>query len=125
MTKNQVKCTLKESIEALGTLKLFIESVEMYPKKYGHRLRPYQLAEWNKRIERLHFQAEEEERSIIALLSLIEDDVHRSMLTDHYINGLSWTQISEKYCYSESNTYDIFGRCCAQIAQNAALSSKL
>lgn len=61
------------------------------------------------------------EELLKGMFALVSNDTHREMLTDYYINGLLWRQVSAKYHYSEFSIYNTKDRALQEIARKVKI----
>jgi hypothetical protein len=122
MTKKELKDYLNTSYNEIENLKLNIRSLEYYEQRtvafFPDYLRKEQtrkidgyISEDRKRLERRIGQ-------ITSWSNLIHNETHRQIFIDHYINGLKWSVIEDKYHYSRSRVFEINKKCCNEIARN-------
>lgn len=74
-------------------------------------------------VQRVRSYMEKEHRTIArhvatieAWSQLITKDTDRQLFIDHYINGLTWLELEDKYHYASSSIFRVNKKCCEQIA---------
>ena len=69
-----------------------------------------EVADIDVRIEQLKHQRMENEISTLEVITMLDDDKDRKVLTEYYVNKKSIKQISESMHYSVQHIYRIFRR---------------
>ena len=122
MTTQELQEHLNKLVYDIEGLRLVIDADQRYidhllSQEFEIDVRPYvrhaqSYMEKDRRTMSRHLA------TIEAWSQLITKDTNRQIYIDHYMNGLTWHDIEEKYHYSTSMVFHINKTCCDQIAQN-------
>jgi len=119
MTNQELKDYLKNAYFEIESYRLNIRSLEYYKEKtvskFPSNLAREQLRLINGYILKDRQQLERKVATITAWSKLIHNETRRTIFLDHYINGLTWKEVKEKYHYSRSQVFEINKRNCQEI----------
>lgn len=119
MTKDELKDYLKayrENVHAVN-INVYIERLNQLKdfkndciirKEYNYILGMIKR-------EQRELQAQTE--LVMSWSELITDELHRNMFIDKCVNGLSISELEDKYHYSRTSLFNIYDKCCKEISR--------
>ena len=122
MTTQELQEHLNKLLYDIEGLRLVIEADQRYidhltSYAYSVDVRPF--------VRHVQNYMEKDRRTIARHLATIEawsqlitKETDRQLFIDHYMNGLTWLELEEKYHYARSSIFRANKKCCEQIAQN-------
>lgn len=117
MTYDNVKKYLTNYISARRTCSGYIRSVLNLDPDAGDMLEiAAQIDNENLTIERN--KIEQYRRNIVRMILLLPNELHRSIMIDHYVNGIKWDTVADKYNYSPAHIFEINSRSIEHISKN-------
>lgn len=119
MTKDELKDYLKayrENVHAVN-ITVYLDRLnylEEFKNDYAIRQEYDCVLRMIKR-ERKELQAQT--AVIVSWSKLITDELHRDIFIDKCVNGLSISELEDKYHYSRTSLFNIYDKCCKEISR--------
>ena len=91
---------------------------------------PHSPEVWMERRQVLHMIETERERmrrkteAVKGWTELISDETHRQIFIDRYFNYMLWESLTDKYCYSRTQIFQIHRDTCSEIVSKTLFDLK-
>lgn len=121
MKSNEVKKILVDYLTLKQTMRVYLTCLNSQLRSLqkacdGGWWCPYDTEEVIDRMDKANAHLQQYKMLVTAMIDLVPVELHQSIMSDHYLKGIEWQVIADKYNYSEKHIFNINKQCINAIA---------